>query len=85
MRHSKGSYKTVVYTDTGLPQEIRKISNKQPNLPYKGSRKRRTNKTQNQKEGNNKDQSKNKIETSEQTKQWKRSNEAKSCFFFLKG
>ena len=34
-----------VYSDTGLPLEIRKISNKQANLPQKGIRKR-TNKTQ---------------------------------------
>ena len=32
--------------DTSLPQETRKISNKQPNLTPKGTRERRTNKTQ---------------------------------------
>ena len=32
-------------SDTGLPQKTRKISNKQPNLPLKRIRKRRTNKT----------------------------------------
>ena len=42
MRHSKGSYKTVVYTDTGLPQEIRKISNKQPKSPPRRIRNRKT-------------------------------------------
>ena len=31
-----------VYRDTGLLQEIRKISNKHPNLPPKGIRKRTT-------------------------------------------
>ena len=45
--------KREVYSNTGLPQEARKISNKQPNLTPKEARKRRTNKTQTQnKEGN---------------------------------
>ena len=34
-----------VHSDTGLPQKIRKFSNKQPNLPLKRTRKRRANKT----------------------------------------
>jgi len=34
--------KREVYSDTGLHQETRKISNKQPHLPFKGIRKRRT-------------------------------------------
>ena len=34
-----------VHRDTGLPQKTRKISNKQPNLPPKRIRNRRTNKT----------------------------------------
>ena len=55
---SKSSSKREVYTDTGLPQDIRKISNKQPNPPSKGIRRIRTNKTQSQqKNRNNKDQS----------------------------
>ena len=55
------SSKRKVYSDTGPSQETRKISNKQLNLPSKGIRKRRTNKAQSQqKEGNNKDQSRNK-------------------------
>ena len=37
---SKSSSKWEVYSDTGLPQEKRKISNKQPNLPSKGIRKK---------------------------------------------
>ena len=46
---------------TSLPQETRKISNKKSNLTPKGTRERRTNKTQSQqKERNNKDQSTNK-------------------------
>ena len=35
-----------VYSNTCLPQEIGKISNKQSNLPFKGIRKWRTNKAQ---------------------------------------
>ena len=51
--------KREVYRETGLPQETRKISKKQPNIPPKGIR--RTNKAQSQqKEGNNKDQRGNK-------------------------
>ena len=42
MGHRKSSSKREVYSDTGLPQETRKISKKQPNLPSKGIRKRRT-------------------------------------------
>ena len=46
-----------VYSDTGLPQgKKRKISNKQPNLPPKRIRKRRTKTVQSwQKEGNHKE------------------------------
>ena len=32
MRYSKSSSKGEVYSDAGLSQEIRKISNKQPNF-----------------------------------------------------
>ena len=61
MGYSKSSSKREVYSNIGLPQEIRKISNKQPSLPRKGLRKRRTNKAQSQQtEGNNKDQRRNK-------------------------
>ena len=38
--------KREVYSKTILPQETRKISNKQPNLTPKSTRERRTNKTQ---------------------------------------
>ena len=41
MRCSNSSYKMEVYSDTGLPLEIRKISNKQANLPHKGIKKKR--------------------------------------------
>ena len=37
-----------VYSNTGLPQQTRKISNKQSNSSTKGNGKRRTNKAQNQ-------------------------------------
>ena len=43
---SKNSSKGEVYNNTSLPQETRKISNTQSNLPPKGTRERRTNKTQ---------------------------------------
>ena len=50
-----------VYRNTMLPQEIRKISNKQPNLTPKAIRERRTKKPQTQqKERNHKDQIRNK-------------------------
>ena len=39
-RCSKNSFKRDVYSNTGWPQEIRKISNKQYNLTAEGSRKR---------------------------------------------
>ena len=42
MECSKNSSKREVHSDTGLLQETRKISNKQPNLPPKRIRKRRT-------------------------------------------
>ena len=44
--HSRSISKREVYSDTSLPQETRKISNKQPNLTPKRTRKRRINKTQ---------------------------------------
>ena len=43
---SKSSYKREVYRNTIVPQETRKMSNKQSNLTPKGTRERRTNKTQ---------------------------------------
>ena len=46
MGYSKSSSKREVYSYTSLPQETRKISNKQSNLTPKGTRERRTNKTQ---------------------------------------
>ena len=53
--------KRKVYSNTILPQETRKISNKQPNLADKVTRERTTSKTQSYcKERNYKGQSKNK-------------------------
>ena len=46
--HGKNSYKKEVYSNTGLPQETRKTSDKQSNFTPKGTEKRRTNKAQNQ-------------------------------------
>ena len=41
MGHSKSSSKREVYSDTSLPQETRKISNKKPNRMPKATRERR--------------------------------------------
>ena len=46
VRCSKSRSKREVYSYTSLPQETRKISNKQSNLTPKGTREIRTNKTQ---------------------------------------
>ena len=80
MGHGKSSSKREVYSDTGLPQETRKISNKQPNPTPRGTREKRTNKTQNQqKERNDKDHSRvSKIETK---KTIAKINKTKSWFF----
>ena len=84
--HSKSSPKREVYRDTGLPQKIRKISNKQPNVTSKAIRKRRMNKAQSQqKEGNNEDQRGNKIEIKKKKKEKRKNeieniNKTKSCF-----
>ena len=43
---SKSSSKREVYSSTSLTQETRKVSDKQPTLTPKGTKKRRTNKTQ---------------------------------------
>ena len=42
---NKSNYKKEVYSNVILPQETRKISNRQPNLTPKTTRERRTNKT----------------------------------------
>jgi len=61
MECSKSSSKREIYSNTHLPQEIRKTSDKQLNLPHEGIRKRRINKSQSlKKEGNHKHQRRNK-------------------------
>ena len=61
---SKSSSKREVYSNTILPQETRKISNKQANLIPKEIRERRTNKQKNNpksaEEINHEDQIRNK-------------------------
>ena len=42
----KSSAKKEVYSNTSLPQETREMSNKQPNLTLKATRKRRKKNTQ---------------------------------------
>ena len=61
MGFSKSSSKKEVYSNTVLPQETRKASNRQPNSTSKAAGKRRTKKPQSQqRERNRKDQSRNK-------------------------
>ena len=68
MGHSKSSSKKEFYSNTSLPQETRKISNKQPNLTPEATRERRTNKTlSQQQERNHKDQSRNKWNRDKET------------------
>ena len=69
MGHSKSIPKREIHSITGLLQETRKVSNKQPNLIPKGIRKRIVNKAQTKlKERNNKNQSTNNIRTKKITK-----------------
>ena len=49
---SRSSSKREVYSNTTLPQETRKTSNRQPNFTPKTTGKRRTKKHQNQQEEN---------------------------------
>ena len=46
LERSKSSSKREVYSYTSLPKETRKFSSTQSNLTPKGTRERRTNKTQ---------------------------------------
>ena len=57
---SKSSSKREVYSGTILPQETRKISNRQTNFTPKTTGKRRTPHPNQKKEINHKDQSRNK-------------------------
>ena len=45
MGQSRSSPQMEVYNNKTIPQEAKKISNKQPNITTKPIRKRRTNKT----------------------------------------
>ena len=57
----KSSSKREVYSNTILPQKMRKTSNRQPNFTPKATGERRTKKPKNwQKERNHKDLSRNK-------------------------
>ena len=79
MECSKNSPKREVYSNKILPQETRKISNKQPNLTPKAIRERRTKKHQNQqKERNHKNQIRNKGKRNETIA---KINKTKSWFF----
>ena len=58
MGHIISTTEKEVHSNTGLPKEDRKISNKQPNLTSTKTRGTTTNKAQSEyKEGNNQDQS----------------------------
>lgn len=46
MGSSRSNSKREVYSNVSLPQETRRISNKQPNVTHRAIRERRTNKTQ---------------------------------------
>ena len=61
MWRSENIFKKKVYCDTRLPQEMKKISDEQPNIPPEGIRKRITSKAQHQQmERNSKDKRENK-------------------------
>ena len=54
MGHSKSSSKREIYNNTILPQETRKIPNKQPNLTPKPTRERRRKKNKKTKQNKKK-------------------------------
>ena len=62
MGHSESSPKRKIHSNTGLPQETRKSTDKQLNHTLKRTRKRTANKAQSeQKDGNNKEQRGNRL------------------------
>ena len=66
MGFSKSSSKREVYSNTIIPQETRKASNRQTNSTSKAAGERRTKTPQSQqKEGDNKNQSRNKWKINE--------------------
>ena len=80
MGHCKSSAKKKVHSNTGLPKEIRKKSNKKPSSTPKATREGRNEEPQGQqKERNLKNQGRNKWkETKETVAKIKK---AKRCFF----
>lgn len=75
---SKSRSKREVYSDTGLPQEIRKTSN---NLTFHVKELEEENRAQSQcKEGNNNDHSINKWNRDKKQNKTKKVNETKNCF-----
>ena len=66
MGYSKSSSKRDIYSNAVLPQEARKTSNRQPNFTPKTTGKRTTTTTNQQKERNHKDPSRNEKEMKEQ-------------------
>ena len=68
MGYSKSSSKREIYSNTTLPQEIRKTSNRQPNFTPETGGKRGTKNPQNQqKERNHEDPGRNKSKRNEET------------------
>ena len=65
MGFSKSNSKREVYSNTILPQETRKASNRQPNSTSKAAGKRRTKNPQSQQKEDHKNQSRNKWKRSE--------------------
>ena len=57
---SKSNSKREVYSDTIIPQEARKVSNRRPNSTSKAAGKRTKNPQSQHKEGDHKNQSRNK-------------------------
>ena len=72
MKHSKRSPKKEFQSDTILPQETRKTSNRQPNITHKTTGKRTKNPQSLWKERNHKDMSRNKLKkvNINKTKRW---------------
>ena len=83
---SKSSSKSEVYSNTFLPQEIRKTSNRPPNITPKTTEKRRTTTTttttkNQEKERNHKDLNRDKLKRNDRKKTVIKINKTKSWFF----
>ena len=72
MGYSKSSYNREAYSNTILPQETRKTSNRQPNITHKTTGKRTKTPQSLWKERNHKDMSRNKFKkvNINKTKRW---------------